>query len=303
MKWHPDKNTDNQAAASEKFKEISEAYEVLSDKRKRQIYDAGGEEGLNQGGFGGMGGGGAHIDPMELFASLFGGGGGGGMFGEQMGGGMPGGMGGFQQMFMGGGMPGGMGGGSPFGGMGGMPGGSPFGGMGRGFQQQQQRQPERDDVIPQGTQVTVFGLRSAAQHNGQKGQVVQFDPSKGRYTIQLGHEAVALKPSNLSQLLRGVRVVGLQSKPELNGKAGNVLGYAPDSERYQVQLDNAVVALKGSSLIVPDNTRVEVQGLVGAAKWNGAWGKVLAYDPVAERYTVQMSRQAAIKIKRDNLRF
>jgi DnaJ family protein B protein 6 len=42
LKWHPDKNIDNKEAAEEKFKEISEAYQVLSDKDKRRMYDNGG---------------------------------------------------------------------------------------------------------------------------------------------------------------------------------------------------------------------------------------------------------------------
>ena len=44
LKYHPDKN--KSPGAEEKFKEIAEAYEVLSDKRKREIYDQYGEEGL-----------------------------------------------------------------------------------------------------------------------------------------------------------------------------------------------------------------------------------------------------------------
>ncbi|KAD4983168.1 hypothetical protein E3N88_19839 [Mikania micrantha] len=48
MKWHPDKNIDDKLAES-KFKQISEAYYVLSDPKKRQIYDLYGEEGLNSG--------------------------------------------------------------------------------------------------------------------------------------------------------------------------------------------------------------------------------------------------------------
>lgn len=39
LKWHPDKNPDQKEEAEKKFKEISEAYEVLSDKEKREIYD------------------------------------------------------------------------------------------------------------------------------------------------------------------------------------------------------------------------------------------------------------------------
>lgn len=46
MKWHPDKNPVNKIDAEAKFKQISEAYYVLSDSQKRQIYDLYGEEGL-----------------------------------------------------------------------------------------------------------------------------------------------------------------------------------------------------------------------------------------------------------------
>ena len=64
LKYHPDKN--RAPGAEEKFKDIGEAYDVLSDPRKRQIYDQCGEEGLKAGGggapppgagTGGMGGG------------------------------------------------------------------------------------------------------------------------------------------------------------------------------------------------------------------------------------------------------
>ncbi|CAI9757501.1 unnamed protein product [Fraxinus pennsylvanica] len=48
MIWHPDKNA-NKLEAEAKFKQISEAYDVLSDPEKRQIYDLYGEEGLKSG--------------------------------------------------------------------------------------------------------------------------------------------------------------------------------------------------------------------------------------------------------------
>ncbi|KAF9590126.1 hypothetical protein IFM89_031730 [Coptis chinensis] len=80
MKWHPDKNPNNKKEAEAKFKEISEAYEVLSDPQKRAVYDQYGEDGLKgqvpppgAGPFGGMGGGGG------MRGGRFG-----GMFGEDV---------------------------------------------------------------------------------------------------------------------------------------------------------------------------------------------------------------------------
>lgn len=91
IKFHPDKNPGD-ATAEKRFKEISEAYEVLSDENKRKIYDRHGKEGL---GSAGMPGGGRGFSSMDealrtfmgafggmggdsIFESFFGGGGGGG---------------------------------------------------------------------------------------------------------------------------------------------------------------------------------------------------------------------------------
>jgi len=48
LRWHPDKNKDNKEEAERRFKEISEANNVLSDPEKRKIYDLQGEEGVKQ---------------------------------------------------------------------------------------------------------------------------------------------------------------------------------------------------------------------------------------------------------------
>ena len=88
VKYHPDKNPGD-AAAEAKFKEISEAYDVLKDADKRAAYDRYGHAAFKQGGMGGpggMGGMGGH-DPFDIFREAFGGGGGGGIFEEFFGGG------------------------------------------------------------------------------------------------------------------------------------------------------------------------------------------------------------------------
>ncbi|KAG8339655.1 DnaJ domain [Trypanosoma vivax] len=53
LKYHPDKATSNREEAERRFKEVSEAYDVLSDDSKKKIYDAYGEEGLKMGEAGG----------------------------------------------------------------------------------------------------------------------------------------------------------------------------------------------------------------------------------------------------------
>lgn len=77
LKHHPDKNSQSEtqrAQAEKKFKEITEAYEVLSDPKKKQMFDQGIDPNDQESG------GGFHnsnINPHDIFASFFGGGGGG----------------------------------------------------------------------------------------------------------------------------------------------------------------------------------------------------------------------------------
>jgi DnaJ family protein A protein 2 len=68
LEHHPDRGGD-----SDKFKEISHAYSVLSDPSKRQLYDQFGEQGVESAGAGGPAGGYPGEDPMDIFSQVFGG--------------------------------------------------------------------------------------------------------------------------------------------------------------------------------------------------------------------------------------
>jgi molecular chaperone DnaJ len=85
IKYHPDKNQGDKKA-EEKFKEISQAYEVLSDASKRQQYDQFGHAAFTGAGRSGAGGGGGFHDPFDIFSQVFSGGGG-SIFEEIFGGG------------------------------------------------------------------------------------------------------------------------------------------------------------------------------------------------------------------------
>eukprot|EP00116_Pleurobrachia_bachei_P003424 sb/3463686/ len=84
LRYHPDKNQDDQETATEMFKSISEAYDVLSDPQKKQVYDLYGKEGLtdsgpspgghSRGAGGGFRHGGFHFRTADdIFAEFFGG--------------------------------------------------------------------------------------------------------------------------------------------------------------------------------------------------------------------------------------
>jgi len=327
VKWHPDKNPGNEEA-TKNFQKISEAYAVLSDDKKRKVYDQYGLDGVNaaeqNGGdmptggghfhgpgahFGGMGGGHhggmSEAEAQAFFSTFFGGsdpfmsgfGNAGSMHGARRtrspfvsvsGGSMQGGdpfqiFGGAQGMS------------GPMGGSTGMP----------GMRTSMHREPMRYDAIPAGTIVSLKGLVNAADRNGDRGKISSYNAVTGRYVVELEDtdETMSVKASNLLQHVH-VRVHGLQSKPELNGKMGTVITWNTATGRYNIYVMAVkhVVSLKPTNVILEEGTVGQITALNSKPELNGKWGTIKGWNKESNRYDIQLSASQIIRIKAENLR-
>jgi len=306
VKWHPDKNPGDEQATTN-FQKISEAYATLSDEKKRKIYDTYGKEAADQsenmpdghpmghGGFGGgmpggfsFGGGGHGMSPNEaqfLFSQFFGG----------------------SDPFGGMGM-GGSGGPGIHMSMGGHPGmGGGFGGMGRqpGFGRPARRQPKRYDAIPTGTIVSLKGLVSKPEKNGDRGEIKQYDPNAGRYIVQIEDtdETLRVKPSNLLQHVH-VKVHGLESRADLNGEKATILAWDESKERYNIYVMSIrkCISLKPSNIVLDNGTVGQITGLQSKPELNGRWATINGFNSSTGRYDVQLSADKILRLKLDNIR-
>merc|ERR1711907_350109 len=198
------------------------------------------------------------------------------------------------------------------GGMGSMPMGMNMGGMGSapmdtgmnmnmgmgGGQQQSfgrnsytNNQPKRYDAIPEGTVVSLKGLVSKPERNGDRGKIVQYDSTSDRYVVYLedSDETMKVKPSNLLQ----------DGRAELNGQTATILAWDDSKSRYNAYVPSIsrAVSLKPSNIVFNDGTVGKITGLQSKPELNGQWGTIANFNTSSGRYDVQLSHDKILRLK------
>lgn len=237
-------------------------------------------------------------DPFGAFGGMGGGGMGGPGVRINMGGGPRGSRRSMQDPF-GGAFGGGMGGGMPGGFGGSMP-----GGFGSSYAEPTYSRVKRYDAIPAGTVVSLKGLSSQPERNGDRGEVIQYDPNSGRYIVQIedSDETIKVKPTNLLQHVH-VKLHGLESKPELNGQRATIIAWDGTKQRYNVYVMSSgrVLSLKPSNVVLEDGTVGQIVNLQSKPELNGTWGTISSFNGSTGRYDVQLSADKILRLKLENI--
>jgi len=308
VKYHPDKHSQaadaERAAAEQKFKDVSEAYEVLSDDQKRAAYDRYGKDGLDvkrpgasstdgmqfsYGGRGGM----DNARAAEIFAAFFSG-------GDPSSNGSD--NGGFNVFFKG--MRGGIGDGSST-----FENGDFFGATNQ-FQRfrsataaqqlggKRKHVPERPDLLPRDARVQISGLAASSEYNGSIGMVSAFDEEQQRYRVCIdGGASLSVRPLNVRQIISEARVTGT-SQPLLNGRVAPFAIFDETSKRYVVEgvtESGKAIAIKPDNLVLPAHTTIKIEGLTSRPQLNGRCGQIVDVEP--DRYVVRLQGDTHLRLR------
>ena len=262
IKYHPDKNPDNKEA-EDKFKIISEAYSVLSDKDKKDTYDQFGEDGFSNR---------PSVNRMNTFFK-----------------------------------------GNPFGP--GFPFGSEFPSENakktvykngvtfttfRAGRDDSSEYPNDVNIININSDVMIINVLNNSKVNNSIGKIIDYDMNKSKYIVKTDTGAqVLIKHEKLLQLVT-ITTIDLNDE-NLNNLQGVITGISQDLERYNINLNNKIIALKQNNFIVPEGTCVELIKL-NKDSFNGTIGKVLSFDDDTKKYDVLLENNKYCKIKLENIK-
>jgi len=174
--------------------------------------------------------------------------------------------------------------------------------------------------LPSGVRVQVRGLTGAPEHNGLEGTVRRYDSTKRRYMVDLEEKSLFLRPVNLLQLLR-VRVRNATRSEKAEGSEEAEASEWAEADiadfdeaegefvlRREVS-DGEPTTTRGklgneTGPVFNAGARLVVYGLQAEAakQWNECMGEVLEYDEQVNRYRIQVSQSAQLKVKAANVR-
>jgi len=290
LRWHPDKNQDNKELASENFKKIAEAYEILSDTNKRNLYNKYGKQGLERGsrmsgGGEGRGRGPGHTrhfhfsNANDIFKQFF----------HNESPGSPGSPGSKKNihfsfktngnnidltnlLFNNGASP-----------------------------MSHNRQKINSNLfLQENTPIIIKGLINNSELNNKYGLIKNYNRSKKRYLVEGPNGNIYLKPFNIIQQVSNVRLNYIIRHPELNNKIGKIVGWDDYKFRLKIKLDeDSLVYVKQTNVIYPINTLVYIKNLENKIEYNNTIGKIITYN--LNKYTIQLHNNIIIKLGLNNV--
>ena len=283
LKWHPDKNQDKKELASDNFKKISEAYEILSDTNKRTLYNKYGKKGLGRGPTTNRGD--SHTrhfhfsNANDIFKQFF--------HNESS-----------------------------------VSSGSnknihfSFKTNGNNIDltdllfnnaapphMSHNREINNSDLfLQENTPIIIKGLINNSGLNDKYGLIKNYNRSKKRYLVEGPDGDIYLKPFNIIQQVSNVRLNYIIRHPELNNKIGKIVGWDDYKLRFKIKLDEGegtIVSVKQTNVIYPINTLVYIKNLENKIEYNNTIGKIIKYN--LNKYTIQLHNNIIIKLGLNNV--
>lgn len=237
LKWHPDKNKQS-SKAEENFKKITSAYEILSDKKKRQIYDTYGtcddksiphNFNSNQNSsnskftyqnFDTNINGDINILFNNIFNNNF-------TFHTN------------KSRFV--------------------------------------NFDKNEIVYSNGINIMIIGLKDKPKLNNTVGTIINYNKQTKRYVISILDEILSFKANNIIPLYDNIKLVNLKND-YYNYKTGNIIGYNLDTERFNVELFvGGSISVKEENIIFPKESIMYIQNLKNNSQYNNSICRVLNY--------------------------
>ena len=165
-------------------------------------------------------------------------------------------------------------------------------------------------AMPVGTDIIVReGLKGAhGKRAGRSGIVLGHDSTEStdarrvKYEVQvygLGEGMPVTFTHDMILQKAKVVLMGLQARPELNGKYGCVMGWVSEKGRFNVMIEGGEwVQVRPNNLQMRSGTRVTIASYGEAPKYNGRIGKVAGWDALMGQYEVEVYDDEALTVRK-----